>query len=127
MLHLTVDGIMKRGIIPINKNYELEYLYFDKDANYKYFNRKFEIYLVEKKTLKKNYVLHMDNCDTKPGKWSPHIHKLPNLKQKLYFGVSTLNWNDIKNNFCDCIIGEIGEKHKNNVKKAVGKLLSPKL
>ena len=118
---------MERGSININKNYELEYRYFDKDANYKYFNRKFEIYLIEKKSLKKNYVLHMDNCDTTPGKWSPHIHKAQNVNKKLYFGVTTLNWNDIKNNFIDCIVAEIGEKSRENVKKAIGKLSSPKL
>ena len=70
---------MKRGTIPINKNFELEYRYYDKDANYKYFNRKFEIYLLEKKTLRKNYVLHMDNCEISEGKWSPHIHKAKNV------------------------------------------------
>ena len=118
---------MKRGIIPINNDYELEYRYFDKDANYKYFNRKFEIYLIEKKALKKKYVLHMDNCDVKPGKWSPHIHKSSNVSKKLYFGVSTLNWNDVKNNFLECIVGEIGEQNRGNVKKAIGKLSSPKL
>lgn len=118
---------MKRGIIDINKQYELEYRYFDKDNNYKYFNRKFEIYLIEKKTLRKNYVLHMDNCDKTPGKWSPHVHKAPNVNKKLYFGVTTLNWNDIKNNFMDCIISEVGEKYKENVRKAVGKLSSPKI
>ena len=118
---------MERGSININKNYELEYRYFDKDANYKYFNRKFEIYLIEKKTLKKNYVLHMDNCDTTPSKWSPHIHKASNVNKKLYFGVTTLNWNDIKNSFADCIVDEIGERSRENIKKAIGKLSSPKL
>ena len=118
---------MERGNIKVNKYYELEYHYFDRDKDYKYFNRKFEIYLIEKKTLKKNYVLHMDNCDTSPGKWSPHVHKASNVSKKLYFGVSTLNWNDIKNNFLDCIIGEMGKEHKEDAKKAVGKLFSPKL
>ena len=118
---------MDQGTIPINKNYELAYCYYEKDPKYKYFNRKFEIYLIEKKTLKKKYVLHMDNCDTKSGKWSPHIHKAPNVKNKLYFGVSTLNWNDVKNNFIDCVSAEIGGKQHENVRKAVGKLSSPKL
>ena len=45
---------MDRGTIPINQNYEFQYAYYDRDAKYKYFNRKFEIILVEKKTLKKN-------------------------------------------------------------------------
>ena len=118
---------MDRGTININKNYELEYRYYDRDNDFKYFNRKFEIYLVEKKTLKKNYVLHMDNCDLSEGKWYPHIHKLPNVSKKYYFAVSTLNWNDVKNNLADCIIDEIGKKNQTNVKKAIGKLSSPKL
>lgn len=118
---------MDRGTIPISKDYELEYRYFDKDTGYKYFNRKFEIYLLKKKTIGKNYLLHMDNCDTTSGKWAPHVHKQPNVNNKLYFGVSTLNWSDIKNNFLECIVDEIGENHRNNVKKAVGKLSSPKL
>ena len=118
---------MDRGIIPINQNYELEYRYYERDPDYKYFNRKFEIYLIKKKSLSRNYVLHMDNCDTKSSKWSPHIHKAPNVGKKLYFGVTTLNWNNIKDNFTDCLIGEIGDKEKNNVRKAVGKLSSPKI
>jgi len=118
---------MQRGTIPITKHFELEYRYFDKDSNYKYFNRKFEIYLLKKTALKKNYVLHMDNCDTTPGKWLPHVHKPPNVDKKLYFGVSTLNWGDVKNNFMECIVAEIGAEHGDDVKKAVGKLTSPKL
>ena len=42
---------MDRGTININKNFEIEYRYYNRDNNYKYFNRKFEIYLVEKKSL----------------------------------------------------------------------------
>ena len=118
---------MEKGIIPINKNYELEYRYFDRDKTYKYFNRKFEIYLIEKKMLRRNYLLHMDNCDIAPGKWSPHIHKAPEVNKKFYFGVSTLNWNDVKNNFMDCITAEIGGQHEEGVRKAIGKLMSPKL
>lgn len=118
---------MDRGVIPIDKDYELEYRYYDKDTSYKYFNRKFEIYLLGKKTLKKTYMLHMDNCDISSGKWSPHIHKASNVKKKLYFGVTTLNWGDIKNNFLDVIVDEIGENSRNNAKKAVSKLLSPKI
>lgn len=118
---------MKRGTIPINQQFELEYRYYDRDTNYKYFNRKFEIYLLEKKTLRKNYILHMDNCDITSGKWSPHIHKAPNVNKKLYFGITTLNWNNIKRNFMDCIIEEVGEKYQKHVKKAIGKLSSPKL
>jgi len=118
---------MERGSININKQYELEYRYFDRDTDYKYFNRKFEIYLIEKKGLRKNYVLHMDNCDISPGKWSPHIHKASNVSKKLYFGVSTLNWNDVKSNLAGCIVDEIGEKSREHVKKAIGKLSSPKL
>ena len=118
---------MNRGVIDINKQFELEYRYYDRDTKYKYFNRKFEIYLLEKKPLKKSYILHMDNCDVTPGKWSPHIHKPPNVNKKLYYGVTTLNWNDIKNNFLDCITAEIGEKHQREIRKAIGKLSSPKI
>ena len=118
---------MERGTVPINRNYELEYRYYEKDNSYKYFNRKFEIYLVQKKNISKNYVLHMDNCDTTSGKWAPHIHKAPQVNKKLYFGVSTLNWGDIKTNFYECVVNEIGEDCRNDVKKAVSKLLSPKL
>lgn len=118
---------MHRGIIPINQHYELEYRYYDRDPNYKYFNRRFEIYLIGKKGLQKTYILHMDNCDTRPGKWAPHIHKASNVAKRLYFGVSTLNWNEIKEDFLDCIIGEIGDGYKKDAKKAVVNLLSPKL
>ena len=64
---------MNRGTIPINKNYELEYRYYDKDQNFKYFNRKFEIFVLEKKTLKKNYVMHIDNAD--PRQMMPRNYK----------------------------------------------------
>ncbi|MBN1281061.1 MAG: hypothetical protein JXA00_05370 [Candidatus Thermoplasmatota archaeon] len=118
---------MQRGIIPINKEYELEYRYYDKDPAYKYFNRRFEIYLIGKKGLRKAYILHMDNCDTRPGKWAPHIHKASNVAKKLYFGVSTLNWNEVKENFLSALIGEIGAASAKDIKKAVGSLLSPKV
>ena len=94
---------MKKGKISINKNYELEYRYFDRDTSYKYFNRRFEILLLEKNSLKNNYVLHIDNCDTSPERWTPHIHKASNVNKKLYLGVTTLNWNDIKNNKAECV------------------------
>jgi hypothetical protein len=118
---------MDRGIIPIDAHFELEYRYYDRDTSFKYYNRKFEIYLIFKKGLRKNCVLHMDNCDTSEGQWAPHLHKPPQLNKKLYFGVSTLNWNDIKNNFADSIIAELGGAYKAPVKKAIGKLNSPKL
>ena len=72
-------------VVNPGEEYELELRYFERDPMYKYFNRKFEIYLLEKKTLKKNYILHMDNCDTAEGKWAPHIHKQPDVHKKLYF------------------------------------------
>lgn len=124
---VTADATMQRGIIPINSGFELEFRYYDKDPAYKYYNRLFEIYLIEKKNMKKRYVLHMDNCVTKTGKWSPHIHRRDNIRKKLYFGVSTLNWNEIKENFAVCIIAEIGAEHVKDVKKAVAQLFSPKL
>ena len=101
---------MERGIIPINKNYELEYRYYDKDSTYKYFNRKFEVYLLEKKSLKKKYLLHMDNSDI--SQMIPSIYKASYGSKKFDFGLTTLNWIDIKNNFLDFIEHEIGEKDR---------------
>jgi hypothetical protein len=66
----------------------------------------------------------MDNSDTSNMK--PYVYKA-NIGKKCSFGVSTLNWNDIKNNFMDFLIAEIGENHRDNIKKAIGKLVSPKL
>ena len=116
---------MDRGIIPINKDYELQYQYYEKDPKYKYFNRKFEIIVVEKKTLRKNYVMHIDNADSR--QMMPRIYKASTGKKKHDFGVTTLNWNDIKTKFTDYIVAEIGEKQRNNVKKAIGALSSPKI
>ena len=113
---------MDRGIIPINKEFELEYRYYDRDTNFKYFNRKFEIIVLEKKTLKRNYIMHMDNADIK--QMMPRIYK---GGRKSDFGITTLNWNDIRTKFTDYIVSALGEKQRNNVKKAVGKLSSPKL
>jgi len=115
---------MDRGTIPINKNFELEYRYYDRDTNFKYFNRKFEIYVLEKKTLKKNYVMHMDNANAR--QMMPKVYKASSGNKKMDFGITTLNWNDIKTKFTDYIVAELGEKQRNNVKKAVGKLSSPK-
>ena len=116
---------MDRGTIPINKNYLLEYRYYDRDNSFKYFNRKFEIFVLEKKTLKKNYVMHMDNADNR--QMMPGIFKASTGKKRHDFGVTTLNWNDIKTKFTDYITDELGKKSENNIKKAVGKLNSPKL
>lgn len=116
---------MERGVIPINKEFELQFNYYDKDQKFKYFNRKFEIILVEKKTLKKNYVMHMDNAD--PRQMMPRIYKASTGRKKHEFGVTTLNWNDIKTKFTDYIISEVGEKQRENVKKAIGQLSSPKV
>jgi len=116
---------MNRGTIPINKNYELEYRYYEKDPRFKYFNRKFEIYLLEKKTLKKNYILHMDNSD--PRQMMPNLFKASTGKRRHDFGVTTLNWNDIKTKFTDYIVFELGENQRDNVKKAISKLSSPKV
>jgi len=113
---------MDRGIIPINKDFELEYRYYDRDTNFKYFNRKFEIIILEKKTLKRNYVMHMDNADTR--QMMPRVYK---GRQKSDFGITTLNWNDIRTKFTDYIVSELGEKQRDNIKKAVGKLSSPKI
>ena len=74
---------MKRGNIPISKDFELEYRYYDKDQNFKYFNRKFEIFLLEKKHLNKNYVLHIDNANTTPGDFAPHVYIASNISKQL--------------------------------------------
>jgi len=116
---------MDKGTIQINKNYELEYRYYEKQPVYKYFNRKFEIFLLEKKTIKKNYVLHMDNAD--PRQMMPRVYKASTGRKKHEFGITTLNWNDIKTKFTDYIVAELGEKQRDNVKKAMGKLSSPKI
>jgi hypothetical protein len=116
---------MDRGTIPINKNFELEYRYHEKDPNFKYFNRKFEIYILEKKTLKKSYVMHMDNSN--PRQMMPRISKASSGNKKHDFGITTLNWNDIKTKFTEYIVSELGEKERKNIKKAIGKLNSPKI
>ena len=64
---------MDNGKIPINKKYELEYRYHDKDADFKYFNRKFEVYLLEKKALRPQYIMHMDNSDIRH--MAPGVYK----------------------------------------------------
>lgn len=116
---------MDRGVIPINKGFELEFRYYDRDQRFKYFNRKFEIFVVEKKTLKRNYVMHMDNSD--PRQMMPRIYKASTGGKKQNFGVTTLNWNDIKIKFTDYITAELGQNQKENIKKAIGKLSSPKI
>ena len=116
---------MDKGTIPINKDFELEYRYYDKNSNFKYFNRRFEIYVLEKKTLNKNYVMHMDNAN--PREMMPTLHKASTGGKKHDFGVTTLNWNDIKKKFTEYIVSEIGERERENIKKAVSKLNSPKL
>ena len=115
---------MDNGKIPINKHFEFEYRYHDKDQSYKYFNRKFEIYLLERKTFRPQYILHMDNGDTR--NMAPGVYKA-DKKKKYNFGVTSLNWNDIKSTFLDIVVGEIGEEHRDQVKKALVKLSSPKI
>lgn len=116
---------MDRGTIAISKNFELEFRYYDKDPSFKYFNRKFEILLLEKKTLKKNYVMHMDNADAR--QMMPRVYKASSGKKKHDFGITTLNWNDIKTKFTDHIVDELGERQREPVRKAICKLSSPKL
>jgi hypothetical protein len=115
---------MDKGKIPINKTYEFEYRYHDRNTDYKYFNRKFEVFLLEKKPIRPQYLMHMDNSDTRH--MAPGVYKA-SKKKRYDFGVTTLNWNDIKNTFLDYVIEEIGEKHREETKKAIGKLTSPKL
>ena len=116
---------MQRGVISINKDFEIEYRYYEKDAKYKYFNRKFEIFLLEKKMMKKNYILHMDNAD--PRQMMPGLYKASQRGTRFDFGVTTLNWNDIKTKFTDYIVAELGEVNRNNIKKAITQLASPKI
>ncbi len=113
---------MERGIIPINREYEFEYRYYDKDPSFKYFNRRFEVLLLRKKALGKEYVLHMDNSDK--SKITPTIYK---AKRRYDFGITSLNWNDIKNTFLDFVVEEIGEGNRRVAKKALSKLSSPKI
>ena len=116
---------MDRGTIPINKNFEIEYRYYDKNTSHKYFNRKFEIYVLEKKAIRKHYIMHMDNSD--PRNMMPSIYLAATGKTRHDFGVTTLNWNDIKTKFTDYIVGELGERQRDNIKHALGKLSSPKV
>ena len=115
---------MDHGKIPIDKNYELEYRYYDRNTDYKYFNRKFEVFLLEKKNIRLNYLMHMDNSDLR--NMIPRVYKA-RIKKHFDFGVTTLNWNDIKNTFLDFVVDEIGEEKREKAKKALGKLSSPKL
>lgn len=113
---------MIKGTIEINKNFEIAYCYYDKDKRYKYFNRKFEIFILEKKPLRRNYIMHIDNADTT--RMVPRIYK---MNKVFDFGVTTLNWNDIKMRFIDYIAEEIGENYREDIKRAIGKLASPKI
>jgi hypothetical protein len=116
---------MDRGTISINKNYEIEFRYYDRDPSFKYFNRKFEIYVLEKKTLKKSYVMHIDNADAR--QMMPRVYKASSGNHRHDFGITTLNWNDIKTKFTDYIVAELGEIQRNNIKKAISQLSSPKI
>ena len=116
---------MDKGSIPINNKYELEFRYYKRDNSYKYFNRKFEVFLLKKKILGRDYIMHMDNSDK--SKIMPDVYKGPNGNQRMDLGLSTLNWNDIKNNFLDFIVEEIGREEKEKAKKAINKLSSPKI
>jgi len=116
---------MDRGIIPISKEFDIQYQYFDKDPRYRYFNRKFEIIVVQKKMLGRNYIMHMDNAD--PRKMIPIVYKASTGSKRHEFKATTLNWNDIKTKFIDHIVLELGETERNNIKTAIGKLSSPKI
>lgn len=119
---------MEQGIIPVNKEYDIAYRYYDRDSAYKYFNRKFEIMLVTKNKSgsERNIVLLLDNCDPNNPRWFPHLHK-PGKKSKYYFGVATLNWNDIKKKFLSAMCKEIGDQHADELEAALDTLFSPKL
>jgi len=119
---------MEEGFITVNKDYMIFYRYHKRDPKYRYFNRKFEIALFKKDNAKSKLLLLLllDNCDTGPGKWFPHIHK-PGVDKKYYLGISTLNWNQLKNKLLECFVSETKEDYREDFKKAVDKLLSPKL
>jgi len=68
--------------------------------------------------------MHMDNANAR--QMMPKVYKASSGNRKMDFGITTLNWNDIKTKFTDYIVAELGEKQRNNVKKAIGKLSSPK-
>jgi len=74
--------------------------------------------------LNRAYVMHMDNAD--PRNMMPRVYKASTGSKKHEFGITTLNWNDIKTKFTDYIASELGEKQRGNIKNAVGKLSSPK-
>ena len=80
--------------------------------------------MLRKKPLGKEYILHMDNSDTR--KITPTVYKASS-KKKYDFGVTSLNWNDIKNTFLDFVVEEIGEDNRKIAKKALGKLTSPRI
>ena len=81
---------MQRGIIPINQFFELEYRYYEKDPTYKYFNRRFEIYLIGKKGMQKVYILHMDNCDTTTREMgSAYPPSIECRKETVFWGLDT--------------------------------------
>ena len=69
--------------------------------------------------------MHMDNADIH--QMMPRVYKASTGRKKHDFGVTTLNWNDIKTKFSDYVVAEIGEKQRDRVKKAINKLSSPKL
>ena len=66
----------------------------------------------------------MDNANTR--QMMPKVYKASSGK-KMDFGITTLNWNDIKTKFTDYIASELGEKQRENIRKAIGKLNSPQL
>jgi hypothetical protein len=69
----------------------------------------------------------MDNANTTHGKFTPQVYTVSNMNKHFNLGVTTLNWIDIKNNFLEFVIKEIGEEHRESVKKGLGKLHSPKI
>jgi hypothetical protein len=67
----------------------------------------------------------MDNAN--PSDMKPTVHKASTGGKKHDFGVTTLNWNDIKTKFGDYIVSELGERERENIRKAISRLNSPKI
>jgi len=117
---------MEQGRIPVDKQFDLEFRYHEKDAAFKYFNRKFEVALV-KKGVRKMAVFQVDNSDAKSMMPAYYVATESGRVKKLNVGLSSLNWNEIKNNLVESVVTQFDGIDRENLKKAVGKLHSPKL
>ncbi len=117
---------MQQGRIPVDRQFDLEFRYHEKDSSFKYFNRKFEVALV-KKGVRKTAVFQVDNSDAKSMMPSYYVATDSGRVKKLNVGLSSLNWNEIKNNLVESVVTQFDSIDRESLKKAVGKLHSPKL